>query len=382
MSETEVFYVKAPAEISPDEAIIIQTILVADGDLVFQDQPILEIETSKAIHEIFAKEQGIIKLFVVEGQQVEKNSILAEISMQVSQSSYNENSGEKSSAKLTKYAMEELSRIGISSEDAEAEFKDFAVVTRNIVLETFKHRYPGSSTKKDELTDLDFDTYILGFGHRGKTLKSYLTQESNERKIAFVNYKVSAPLVLNNSTNDLVINLHEVIKVRGARTFDLYWCVANTEEEDFQTGIFREFEANIRTYVSPKSDIQSSLPLPIGSLYFPFSSVGTNAKIGNCVTIENNVIVGANCSIGDFSILSNGSSIAHDSSLGRFCSISDGARIAGRVRIGNNTLIGLNASVNSDVTIGNNVIVYSGASVYKDVPDESIVDRNGKIFRR
>lgn len=370
-----------PQEIGPDERIIISKLLVQNGHKVSINQPILEIETSKAVYEVVAHRAGEIKINLVEGQEIGYGVVLGEIGDNFENYDIEQIQNKPQTVKFTKSAREELVKLGIDLSIAENTFRDLNIITSENVRQAFSEFYIeskqiGNSAKLDE-----FDTFILGFGHRGQALRSFLIKQNSSRKIAFIDYKRYSQSKIAVLESNFVFPFETVYQLLNRIDCSFYWCIPNTEDVDFQKQTFNILAGKLLNFISPIAEINTNLESTVGLSVYPFS-LSFGIKIGNCVTIENNVIIGTNAKVGNFSTLSNGASLAHDSVLGEFCSVSDGARIAGRVEVGDNTLIGLNSTINMDITIGSNVVINSGANVYKDVPDFSIVKNTGEVVSR
>lgn len=371
-----------PQEIGPDERIIISKLLVQNGQKVSMNQPILEIETSKAVYEVVAHRAGEIKINLVEGQEISHGVVLGEIGDNFENSNNEQIQKKPQTSKFTKSAKDELVKLGINLSDAENTFRDLSVITSEDVKQAYSEFYIESNQIRNSAKPDEFDTFILGFGHRGQALRSFLVKQNSSRKIAFIDYKKFSQSKMAVLESNSVFPFETVYQLIDRVDCAIYWCIPNTEDIDFQKHTFNLLADKLLNFISPIAEINTNLESTVGLSVFPFSSLSFGTEIGNCVTIENNVIIGTNAKVGNFSTLSNGASIAHDSVLGEFCSVSDGARIAGRVEVGDNTLIGLNSTINMDIAIGCNVIIHSGANVYKDVPDFSIVKKTGEVVSR
>lgn len=92
----------------------------------------------------------------------------------------------------------------------------------------------------------------------------------------------------------------------------------------------------------------------IGSLLFPMSFIGKNARIDEYVLLNTAAYVGHDCVIGSYS------------------TISPKASIGGNCVIGKNVFIGLNATINPRVKIADNTVIGSGATVVRDINEGGI----------
>jgi len=379
MSENNSTKIYIPKKISPEETAIVSKILVKSGQEVKKGQPLLEIETSKAIYEIVADYSEIVTILVNEGENIDHDSPVALLG---GGASIKTESKLKKSYKIqfTKSSIFLLDEAKISLNEAELMFADYTIVTSDVVKKKLK-----INSKNETRVTNDITTLIVGFGHRGRLLSNLLSDAETERNVAFLdytnNFNSDSDLFLSSKIKN-IYNLKEYQGMNFPKLTEVYWCVPNFHEFDYLKVAFEEFGSKIKSFIASDSSISSTAEIGLGVLCFPLSSICANAKIGNGVVIENSAIIGTDVVIGDFCDINNAASVAHGSIVGESSMVSDGARIAGNVIIGKKCLIGLNATINYKIMIGDNVTINSGANVYTDIPSNSIYTNDGRIMTK
>ena len=120
------------------------------------------------------------------------------------------------------------------------------------------------------------------------------------------------------------------------------------------------------------------------NLIHPGAQVSASANIGRNTLILYGAYIESHVRIGSFGQFMYRSSVAHHSTIGRNCTILPDGGTSGSVTVGDNVIIGVNSRILSagdeESRIGNNVLIGPGVTVLKDIPDNSIVQVNGKIL--
>lgn len=380
MSESNSIKIYIPKKISPEETAIVSKILVESGQEVKKGQPLMEIETSKAIYEIVADHSDVVTILVNEGENIDHDSPVAILGIDSASFAVESRLTKSLKIQFTKSSILLLNEAKIPLNEAELLFADYRIVTSDIVKKKLNVRSKDESRGTNDVT-----TLIVGFGHRGRLLSNLLYDADTQRNIAFLDYKNNF-----NSNSDSflsskirnIYNLNEYRDINFPKLSEVYWCVPNFHEFNHFKVTFEEFGSKIRSFIALDSSITSTAEIGLGVLCFPLSSICANAKIGNGVVIENSAIIGTDVVIGDFCSVNNAASIAHGSSIGELSTVSDGARIAGDVIIGKKCLIGLSATINQKISIGDNVTINSGANVYTDIPSNTIYTNDGRIVTK
>jgi acetyltransferase-like isoleucine patch superfamily enzyme len=123
----------------------------------------------------------------------------------------------------------------------------------------------------------------------------------------------------------------------------------------------------------------------LSNLIHPAAIVSKTSKIGRNVLMFPTSRIESHCSIGSFCQFMYYNVIAHHSVIGENCSFMPGTTGTGSgVVLGNNVIVGTDTHIVSTNThstkIGNNVILAPWLTIAKDIPDNSVVQLNGKII--
>lgn len=145
----------------------------------------------------------------------------------------------------------------------------------------------------------------------------------------------------------VVKHLHEILNIRGCRF------VIAIGDNNLRESVRAKLVGNIPddsfpAIIHKSAYVGRNASIGFGTLVFPFSNIGTSAKVDN------------------FCILNTNSILEHDSRMGAFSALAPGAAIGGNSQIGSGTWIGLNASVRQGISIGDNSIVGAQSYVDKD----------------
>lgn len=117
-------------------------------------------------------------------------------------------------------------------------------------------------------------------------------------------------------------------------------------------------------------------------LSFP-ALIHPNAYLGQGVVVEEGVLVEAGATVGTETILREGvivdmgAVVSHHCDIGAFCHLAPHCTVSGDAKLMENTVIMAGAVVNNTSTIGRNVVVTPGSVVTSDaIPDDVIVHGN------
>ena len=119
------------------------------------------------------------------------------------------------------------------------------------------------------------------------------------------------------------------------------------------------------------------------NLLHPDSTVSKTAQLGRNILTMPGSRIESHTKVGSFSQFMYNTVVAHHSVVGENCALMPSAGISGSITLGKNVFLGIQSSVLSTTTptvIGDNVMIAPSVTVLKDIPDNSIVQLNGKIL--
>lgn len=112
------------------------------------------------------------------------------------------------------------------------------------------------------------------------------------------------------------------------------------------------------------SNFGKNLTIGVGNVFFPYSCINSETKIGNNVIINTHAVIEHDCSISDHS------------------HIGPNATLCGGVSVGTGTFIGAGATIIPGIKIGAWSVIGAGSVVIRDVPDNTTVVGNpAKILK-
>lgn len=133
MSKNNSLKIYIPKKISSEETAIVSKILVESGQEVKKGQPLLEVETSKAIYEIVAEYSDIVTILVNEGDNIEHDLPIAILGIEPTNVEADLKLNKFHKIQFTKSSISLLDGANIPLNEAELLFADYAIVTSDIV---------------------------------------------------------------------------------------------------------------------------------------------------------------------------------------------------------------------------------------------------------
>lgn len=114
--------------------------------------------------------------------------------------------------------------------------------------------------------------------------------------------------------------------------------------------------------------------------------VASGVVVSQGAFIEAGSVIGPETFIGEGVIVDNGAVVSHDCHIGAHSHLSPGCSLSGIVRLEGNVLVGVGACINSQVNVGMNAVITPGSAVVSDIPADSVVSGNpariiGRSFR-
>lgn len=165
------------------------------------------------------------------------------------------------------------------------------------------------------------------------------------------------------------------------------------EQADFFVASFFGGVTNVHVHTEntfhlrlERIDIVQQARCNLVNLIHPGADISRSAKLGRNILACRGVIIESHVKVGSFSQFMYNNIISHHAEIGTNCIFLAGnTGCTGGVKFGNNVVAGIESKVlNSGdkiTVIGNNVIIGPKVMIFKDIPDDSIVQVNGKIIK-
>lgn len=321
---------------------------VKDGQIVSKGQKLASIETTKETSEVVAPTDGVIKITMKEGAEIEVGKCIAYITGEREIQGQEQNT--KSIQIAENFKITDKAKRLIEKYDIDVSvFPKDRIIKEKDVLALVKKPY--------EIQNINTNAILVyGAGGTGKEVIDYIKGTHTyeiygiiDRRYPDLKEVFGVPVV--GSKDDL-----DRLYAAGIRK--IINAVAFQDRTHYRKEIFEMLQKKGFEFVNiihKTASIEPSVKLGVGNMICAGTIISSGAWIGN------------NC------LINNGSIISHDCIVSDHCHVASGAILAGYVTVGENTLIGQNCTVNVGVKIGKNVVIQNGVHVFKDVKDGEAV---------
>lgn len=350
-----------PKETVNDQEVKVINIFVKQGELIEKDQLIAEVETSKALLEIFSETKGYVNILTSLGKyinigepmfefydaKIDKDLLINKVKPKIIEKDLIE---EKSNIFSMK-AEEFIKKNNLNKHD----FLDINFVTTKKCIEFLntknqnKLNHLNSTNKKNSIV-------IIGGGKHSLVCVELLLQ-MKVFDIAGIIYTKSEPEKNNFGIpilGDLSI-LDEVFETISENAVVGIGGLGNLCEREDLYKILKQKGFGIPNLIHPKSIIEISVKLGDGNQILAGANIGTNSIVGNNCIINSNTIVSHDCIISDH------------------CHLTPGSILGGSVKVGKNSMIGMGSTILYGTSIGENVIINNNKSIFSNIENNSII---------
>ncbi len=354
-----IYEVKVPRlGVNEDKVKIVEWLVVENGEVSI-NQPICNVETSKALFEITAEQNGFLKIKTKTGEEVgiqdtigfivdpkntpipKKGSMPPNITAKAEISKQKLLVTRKAQELAQKFEVD-IMRIKKKGLVKEKDIKDFIKIKKK------------SSTSKMKIA-------IYGASEGGLVALECAELSDKYSVAVFIDddpnlegrHKKGIKIIRDNNSKFL-----KELGIKG-----VFIAIANAD-----------FRLNLR-------DKAGKANLELVNLIHPDSFISPNATLGKGNIIKAGAVIDSNTRIGDCCIVDNNTTIAHSNLIEDGCHLAPGSTLGSSIYIGEKTIVGIGANISTNIKIGQGVIIGVGSSVIKDVPDNSIVEGvPGKII--
>ena len=362
------------------EATIIRWIK-SEGDQVSTGEPIVEVETDKALFEVESEFQGVllrqlaepddsvsvaIPIAVIGSKDEDLTAHLSEIE----EAKRNLQSGQRHA--LQSHNNWYADRPPGSSETDSRTFEPVPVGTRAPAT-------PAARNLARKL-GIDLQSVAQTVGSDRIIEKEDVERATKTIPLAIFGAGLGAAQVL-----DVVRFSHEFRVVALVDDDESLWGTSirgfpvlgiNDLRKSIENGDIRALTVSIHSNARKPvfERLRERFPdVPFPALVHPNAYLGYGVVLGEGVLVESGSTIGTDTILGDGVIIDTGVTVSHHCDIGRFCHLAPGCVISGNVRIHDNTVIMAGAVVNNTSTIGRNVVVTPGSVVTYDNVEDSVI---------
>jgi sugar O-acyltransferase (sialic acid O-acetyltransferase NeuD family) len=355
-----------------------------EGEFVKQNENICSAETTKALFDVEAENDGYLVRLVNTGEEIEVGAPLAVLTSDpddsqsgikkwIQETQVPKTSVEQAGMEATKKAQILADRLGLDIAEIHTGTEK---LTAKDVLKYHDNLEASSAGEKAQMGELVEDDYpdeklvrllIIGGGEGADQVLDALAGTGRQEAVAILD---DNPELKGNTIAGIpilgAIELGFALDLFKEGTFDAA-IISISTNIPFRDKVFKEW---------------SEKGIPFVSVIHPTAYVGMNARIGPGNVILAFCHIGAYARIGDNNFISAYSSIEHHSILGNGSSFGPGVIFSSGVHVGDNVRFGTGIFVEPFVKIGSNSIIASGNTLTGSVQADTVVKSRSNVAAR
>lgn len=341
-----------------DEYVYLAEWMKEDNEELKKGDIICMVETSKAVAEVEAEENGFLLPIVEEDEEIKvgksiaviKNSpdediadLLKEIEKEQKDLT---KTGETKARGWTKKAEIIAKKHGVKIEDVPADGQIKEGDVRSF-LEEGKIRRPKAGKKFSEQAIL-----LLGGGGHAKMCIDVLRQMKTYEIAGIIDSKIDLGRKVLNVP--VIGRDKDLSRYRDQGIKHAVNAVGAVTNHPVRKKLFDKLK-------------NAGFDLP--PLIHPSAVVEPSASLGEGTQVMVGAIVGSSASIGKNCIINSGATVSHDCVIRDHVHISPGAVLAGTVTVDSNSLIGMGVTVYINLDVGKNVTILNGQDIFRNIAD-------------
>jgi acetyltransferase-like isoleucine patch superfamily enzyme len=350
-------------DVNSESAVIVRW-YVEDRTEVIAGQPVVEIETSKAILDVDAPENGLLLRLHSDGAQVRIDQPLAYVFETLEklerfheEASAAEATADENAARITAPARRRAAELGVDIDTLAR--SSTGLVTTKMVDAMASELDAESSTEPPDPIQAPPNVrrlVIIGAGLGATQVLDILLHDPAQQAVALVDDD-------RKRLGDLVDGVPVVGGIQRAL-------------ELFRDGAVDAAVISISTSVPARTRLRqlcSEAGLPLTNVVDPTARIGNGVQMGVGNVLCANCHLGVGTVLGDNNFISAYNSFDHHNELGSDISTGPGCMTSGLVKIGDRCRFGTGIFIEPYVTIGAGVQVASGAVIVSSIPAEHVV---------
>ena len=360
-----------PRENVSDNAYKIISIQRKNNDWVNKNDMIAEIESSKAIVEVYAEEAGYFFSDRKEGEMIEVGEVIAflqpekfEDLKKLTTFSKEKAVAAESGITISKKAQDLIKSNNIVIDDLLATAANKEVISERDVL-----KFLDAKLVEDDGADLA--ARYLAYSQR--KLKRIAIVGAGTSAIQIIDLMLSSeesyPTCIFDDTPHKLQKKLLGVPVIGKIAFDEI-------EKFFKESLFDEVIIGIPTSISFRSKVFDELKkrkVPIANLVHKSVYVGLHVQFGEGNVILPHSHIGSCTKIGNNNFITAKCSIEHNNVVGDHCTFGPGVMFSGNVTVGSKVKFGTGIFVEPNIRIGDNAIISSGSIITKNIEANTTV---------
>jgi sugar O-acyltransferase (sialic acid O-acetyltransferase NeuD family) len=351
-----------------DDAVTIVAWHRNNGDFVTAHSTICEVETTKAIIDIEAQQDGFLFHLAQEGDQIAVNAVFAIIS-ETNDPSLAE--GMAARSEQARLASAEETRKWTKKAEILAKQNgiDIALVPgEGVVKESDVKAYLSKAlSTPTDVRDLANDQYpdtfrkrilVIGGGYGAGHIIDAIARTNSALAVGILD---DNPALHGKSIMGVPIlgALAEIHSLLAGKRFDA--AIFSFGDIKKREALFQELTSRgvpFANIIDPSALIHSNVSMGVGNVIL------ANSRIGSC------------SSLGDNNFLSAYVNLDHHNTLGNNCTFGPGVMTSGRVSAGDNVVFGTGIFIEPGISIGSNCLISSGSVITINIPGDSLVKRH------
>ncbi len=349
-----------PQEDVNSEGATIVELIKNNYDKVKKDEIIVSVETTKAVFDIVAPNDGIIMYLVKEGAFVPYNHPVAIIARGKKEiDDYNKNTKDITSkdqlkTKITKKALQLAQQNNIDITLIETE----KIITEKDILRMIK-KFVSTKSKQSDL--------IMTSG--------ILPKKSNRIMVLGGGFGAMQviDILLNKPLNQVVGVLDDNSDLKDTKIFGIpVFGGTNEIKKYWDNNSFDKAIVSISTNIPVRKalyDNCKSLNIPMANAICPSVRINRHSFIGEGNVICSFVHIGTCASIGNNNFISAQTNIEHHNVWGSHITTGPNCSTSSRVEVGDCVKLGTGIFIQPGIAIGENCLISSGSVITRSIPN-------------
>ncbi len=354
-------------DVNETEATI-KAVYVKTGEPVHQGQPLVEVETTKAVETLESPAEGFVQVLVKEGEVHPYGTVLVrvfgtreELEQALQEGAAEEPAAAAPEVKATRKAREKARELGV---DLRKIPKQGLIMEKDVIAfyEQEQKRFKEIQRPTPRFRyDLE-RVVIIGAGRGAEVVVDILADDPDKVIVGLVDDRVTEFPLLN-----LQVIYHSV------REFPIKF-----DREAYDTAII-SIGANLRT-MRIRHEIFTHYKqheVRFTNAIARSAELRRGVHLGEGNIIGGQVYIGASTRIGNNNLISYGAKVGHHNVVGDTNLIAPGVVTSGSVKIGSLCILSAGVHVINRVVIGDGVVLPLGYNVTRDLPSGTVIKMEG-----